>query len=324
MGTLKVASLFCGCGGLDLGLSGGFKYLGEEYEKHPVEIIYAVDFDPYPCSIYNKNFEHKCCTADIAKVKSEDIPPHHILIGGFPCQSFSIVAQNPPRLGYKDEKGQLFFEMARILKDRKPEIFIAENVKGILSANKGQAFPLILESFRNAGYFVTYGLLNASDFGVPQKRERVFIVGMRDKRIFDNFNFPKPTTPEDKIPLSKVVLPESDVNEKYFFSNKAVEGMMKVKEKMNKGRVQNLTSPCNTISAHLSKASLNSVDPVLCINNRYRRFTPLEAARIQSFPDDFLFTETDTRNYKAIGNAVPPVLMWHLSDAIFNAIKISN
>jgi len=324
MGPLKVASLFCGCGGLDLGLIGGFKYLDKQYAKHPAEIVYAVDFDPYPCSIYNENFEHKCHTEDITKVNSSDIPPHHILIGGFPCQSFSVVAQNPPRLGYKDIKGQLFFEMVRILKERKPAMFIAENVKGILSANQGQAFPLILESFRNAGYHVTYALLNSSDFGIPQKRERVFIVGIRDKKTFENFKFPTPLTPKEKIPLSRVVLNEHDVCEKYYFSDKAIEGMLKAKDKMNKGRAQKLDAPCNTISAHLSKASLNSVDPVLYINNKYRRFTPLEAARIQSFPDNFIFSGSDTRNYRAIGNAVPPVLIWHVSDALFKAVKSFN
>ncbi len=321
MGTLKVASLFCGCGGLDLGLLGGFDYLGKKYSRHPAEVVYAVDFDPYACAMYNHNFEHKCHTGDITKVATEDIPPHHILLGGFPCQSFSVVAQNPPRLGYKDSKGQLFFEMVRILKERKPSVFIAENVKGILSANKGQAFPLILESFKQAGYNVTFKLLNSSDYGVPQKRERVFIVGIRDKKVFENFHFPEPTTSTEKVPLSSVVLPESEIEDKYYFSDKAVQGMLKSKHKMNKGRDQDLAGPCNTISAHLAKASLNSVDPVLLIDGKYRRFTPLEAARIQSFPENFEFPGSDARKFRAIGNAVPPVLMWHVADALFKTLK---
>lgn len=318
---LKVTSLFCGCGGLDLGLLGGFEYLGKKYSKHPAEMVYAVDFDPYACAIYNHNFKHKCHTEDITKVPTSDIPAHHILIGGFPCQSFSVVAQNPPRLGYKDSNGQLFFEMVRILKERKPAVFIAENVKGILSANKKQAFPLILESFKQAGYYVTYKLLNSSDYGIPQKRERVFIVGFRDKKIFENFQFPEPTTNEIKIPLSKVVQSDSDVDDKYYFSEKAVQGMLKSRHKMNKGRAQDLNRPCNTISAHLSKASLNSVDPVLLVKGKYRRFTPLEAARIQSFPENFEFPGSDTRKFRAIGNAVPPVLMWHVADSLFKTLK---
>jgi len=321
MERLKIVSLFAGSGGMDLGMLGDFEFLGRRYSRNPVEIVYALDNDQYACDIFNVNFETTCANRDIRRTASFEIPPHHILIGGFPCQSFSIVAQNPPRLGYKDENGRLFFEMCRIMEDRKPMCFVAENVKGILSANKGKAFPLILEAFRNASYHVTHALLEASDYGVPQKRERVFIVGFRDAEILKNFEFPKPTTKSNKVSLSEVVDPEGSVDPKYFFSDKAVAGMERVKEKMNKGRVQSLEEPCNTISAHLAKVSLNSVDPVLKINGKYRRFTPREAARIQSFPEGFVLTGSDIRQYRAIGNAVPPVLMWHVAKAAIRAIR---
>lgn len=321
MGKLKVASLFSGCGGMDLGMMGGFEYLGRKYRGLPVEIIFAVDNDKYACDIFNENFDIKCLNKDIHGLDPEEVPSHHILTGGFPCTSFSIIKQNPQRLGFKDEKGRLFLEMNRILKEKKPVCFIAENVKGILSANKGKAFPLILETFKNAGYYVNYKILNAADYGVPQKRERIFIVGFRDKKISKKFYFPKPITVKKRIPLSSVISPEEKIPDMYFFSEKAVNGMVRAKEKMNKGRVQKINEPCNTIGAHLSKVSLNGTDPVLKINERYRRFTPREAAKIQSFPDTFVLAGSELRQYRAIGNAVPPVLMWHVTNEVVKAIQ---
>ena len=155
---------------MDLGVIGGFTFLGKDYKENPFEIVYSVDFDEYCTKIYNENFEHKCLVKDVRDIKIEKLPQFDMLIGGFPCQSFSISAQTPPRLGYKDERGMLFFEMVKILKERKPRFFIAENVKGILSANKGKAFPMIIGEFKEAGYHVMYKLLNASDYGVPQSR----------------------------------------------------------------------------------------------------------------------------------------------------------
>ena len=127
---------------------------------------------------------------DIREVKTEELPKFDILTGGFPCQSFSIVAQNPKRLGIKDEKGMLFFEMCRILRERKPKCFIAENVKGLLTANKREAFPLIIKEFEDSGYDVKYQVVHAVEFGVPQKRERVIIVGFR-KDLNVEFDFPE-------------------------------------------------------------------------------------------------------------------------------------
>lgn len=318
----KIASLFSGCGGMDLGCVGDFEFLGKKYKKLPTKLVYAMDFDGPICNLYNSNFDHVCNVQDINTLKSEEVPDHDILTGGFPCQSFSVVAQNPKRLGYKDStKGKLFFEMCRVLKDKQPKVFVAENVKGLLSANKGEAFPLVLQEFENAGYHVTYKVLNASEYGVPQKRERVFIVGFKDKECFDRFHFPKPTTKGHEIPISSIL--ESNVDEKYFFSQKAVDGMLKSKNSkiMNKGRAQDINSPCNTVGAHLAKVSLNSTDPVLIDNGRYRMFTPREVARIQSFPDSFELTGSRTTNYKALGNAVAPVMMWKVTQEIIKALS---
>ena len=315
MEKLRVASLFCGCGGTDVGLFGDFDFLGKHYNSNGMQIVYANDIDDNACNIFKKNFGIIPDNRDIREVKSDDIPEFDILTGGFPCQSFSIVAQNPKRLGVKDERGKLFFEMCRILKEKQPKCFIAENVKGILTANKKSAFPLILKEFEDSGYDVQYRILNSANYGVPQKRERVIIVGFRsDLNI--KFDFPENIiNDESKFePLEKVV--EKSVDEKYFFSQRAVEGMLRRRESMNKGRAQDLSKPCNTVGAHLAKVSLNSTDPVLKEGEKYRRFTPREVARIQSFPENFELVGSEAAQYRALGNAIPPVLFWYVANAV--------
>lgn len=315
MDKLKVASLFCGCGGTDIGILGGFDFLGKHYASNNTEIVYANDIEKSACDIFEANFGLKPDNRDIRSVKSDEIPEFDILTGGFPCQSFSIVAQNPKRLGIKDDKGKLFFEMCRILRDRQPRCFIAENVKGILTANKHEAFPLIIKEFEESGYDVKYTILRAVEFGVPQKRERVIIVGFR-KDLKGQFSFPEAvlSSEDEYIPLSKCI--DHDVPEKYFFSEKAVEGMMRNRASMNKGRAQDTTKPCNTVGAHLAKVSLNSTDPVLFEDGRYRRFTPREVARIQSFPESFILYGSDGDQYRALGNAIPPVMFWYVANAV--------
>ena len=147
MEKLKVASLFCGCGGTDVGLLGNFEFLGKEYASNELEIVYANDIDDNACDIFKENFGIEPDNRDIREVETKEIPEFDILTGGFPCQSFSIIAQNPKRLGVKDERGKLFFEMCRILREKKPKCFIAENVKGMLTANQKSAFPIIIEEF---------------------------------------------------------------------------------------------------------------------------------------------------------------------------------
>jgi len=319
---LRVVSLFSGIGGMDLGIQGGFKYLGKRYSSNPVQLVMSTDFDIKAANIFNANFEHTCLVADITKLGSEDFPDHDVLLGGFPCQSFSVAATNPPRLGYKDLRGQLFFEMVRILREKKPRVFIAENVKGLLSANSGAAFPLILQEFEAAGYHVTWKILNSAHYGVPQKRERVFMVGFRSESALRKFEFPRISSP---VPVQLGGVLESDVDEKYFFSERAVAGMKSSKNShiMNKGRAQRLDGPCNTVGAHLAKVSLNSTDPVLLINGRYRMFTPREVARIQSFPDDYVLEGAKSALYRGLGNAVAPVVMWHLTKSVIRALEPS-
>ena len=318
---LKVASLFCGCGGTDIGILGGFDYLGKHYDLNNTEIVYANDIENAACNLFENNFNIVTDRRDIREVQSSELPEFDILTGGFPCQSFSIVAQNPKRLGIKDEKGMLFFEMCRILRDRQPKCFIAENVKGILTANKHEAFPLIIKEFEDSGYDVFHTVLKAVEYGVPQKRERVIIVGFR-KDLSISFKFPEsPITDESNYVSLKEAI-DDFVEEKYFFSQKAVDGMMRNRESMNKGRAQDVEQPCNTVGAHLAKVSLNSTDPVLFVDGRYRRFTPREVARIQSFPEEYILSESESAQYRALGNAIPPVMFWYVARAACNELQV--
>lgn len=314
MNKMKIASLFCGCGGTDLGAVGGFDYLNKYYDKLNTEIVYANDIDEKAADIFESNFNLKVDRRDIKIIHEGEIPKHDLLTAGFPCQSFSILAQNPPRLGYKDEKGKLFFEVVRVLKFHKPKFFICENVKGILSANKGKTFPLILSEFVKAGYRVAYKLLNSKYYGIPQKRERVFIVGIR-KDIPFNFYFPAHINDDATIVPIKHIL-ESEIHSKYYFSDKAIQGLIRAnsnsKNLMNKGRVQDINGPSNTVTAHLAKITLNGTDPVLMEKGKYRRYTPREVARIQSFPESFQLVGSETSIYRALGNAIPPVLFWQI------------
>ena len=162
-------------------------------------------------------------------------------------------------------------------------------------------------------------ILNSANYGVPQKRERVIIVGFR-KDLNIDFVFPNQVITDEDLfePLKKVI--ENTVDEKYYFSEKAVEGMMKKREKMNKGRAQDIEKPCNTVGAHLAKVSLNSTDPVLFNGSRYRRFTPREVARIQSFPESFELIGTESAQYRALGNAIPPVMIWYVANKVKNSL----
>lgn len=322
MKKLNVASFFCGCGGSDLGMLGNFSYLDNFYGELPFQINYALDIDKYAVQTYNKNFSHKAICGDVKDINIQDLKDFDILLGGFPCQSFSTV--NPTK-DTNDERANLYKELVKILKMKKPKFFICENVKGLMTLQKGEILKKVITEFESVGYKVTYKLLLGSNFGIPQKRERVFIVGIRndlDKR----FNFPTETHSEfgdlnklHWVALKKAI-PSLEIDDKkYYFSEKAVQGMKNAKNNMKRGLYQDLNGQCLTITSHLSKASLNSRDPVLLVDPKkelYRRFTPREAARIQSFPENFEFPVSDIQAYKQIGNAIPPVLMWHIAKSL--------
>lgn len=312
----KVVSLFSGCGGCDQGIIGGFSFNQRQYDRLPFELVYASDIDQKALNTHKLNFDcGEVVCGNICDIPSDQIPDHDILIGGFPCQSFSTV--NPTKDPF-DDRANLYKQMVRIAKDKQPKVFIAENVKGLMTLHKGQIFKRIREAFEEAGYTLSFKLLNAANYGVPQKRERVILVGFRND-LNVSFEFPEETNVGNWVPLS-VAVPKLAIEEqKYYFSQKAVEGMKNAKPNMKRGLWQNLDEPCLTVTSHLAKVSLNSRDPVLLVDPEtelYRRFTPREAARIQSFPDEFQFAGSESDAYRQIGNAVPPVMFWHVCNKV--------
>ncbi len=312
----KVVSLFSGCGGCDQGIIGDFIFNKIHYERLPFDLIYASDIDQKALNTHKLNFvcDNVVC-GNICDIPSDQIPDHDVLIGGFPCQSFSTV--NPTKDPF-DDRANLYKQMVRIAKDKQPKVIIAENVRGLMTLHKGEIFKKIRKAFEKAGYTLSYKLVNAANYGVPQKRERMIMVGFR-KDLKVKFDFPEEPNSDNWVPLS-VAVPQLAIDEqKYYFSQKAVEGMKNAKPNMKRGLWQNLDEPCLTVTSHLAKVSLNSRDPVLLVDPQkelYRRFTPREAARIQSFPDSFKFAGSETDAYRQIGNAVPPVLFWHIAKQV--------
>lgn len=317
---IKAISLFCGCGGADLGLTGGFTYLDKTYGKTGIDIAHASDVNRKAVETYNLNFEHKAVIVDInhlgfSKGSAE------IVMGGFPCQSFSTV--NPTKSPDAKET-QLFWQLASAIEQVRPPVFIAENVQGFYRLENGKYFKLAIGEFERLGYKVFDALLDASDYGVPQKRKRLVMVGVT-KESGKSFIFPKPTHHEEengkktKVALATVIDSLVPDDPKYYFSERAVAGVKKAKPNMKRALAQDLNSQCLTITSHLAKVSLNSRDPVLLVDRDkelYRRLTPREAARIQSFPDKFVFAGTEADAYRQIGNAVPPVMMWYVAKEI--------
>lgn len=324
---IKVASIFSGCGGSDLGMIGGFSFNGKRYDSLPFEVVFALDNDVKAVATYNENFEHKAVTADIVEYPIKKIPEFDLLLGGFPCQSFSTI--NPTKNPF-DARAKLYKRMARILREKRPKFFIAENVRGLVVLKNGDIFKSVLREFERQGYRIYWQLLNAADYGVPQRRVRVFIIGVRND-LATVYNFPNPVFSEDKsggrkkwVGLGSIIKSLEIAEKKYYFSEKAVQGMKNAKSNMKRGLAQNLNEPCLTVTSHLAKVSLNSRDPVLMVDPKkelYRRFTPREAARIQSFPDSFVFAGSDANAYHQVGNAIPPVVMWHVARALSESLK---
>jgi DNA (cytosine-5)-methyltransferase 1 len=313
---LRIISLFCGCGGADLGISGGFNYLATRYAKNAVEFIHASDIDAKAIATYNNNFDHGAQVADIRDLSFKHLQAD-LVVGGFPCQSFSSV--NPTK-DPTDSRGQLFNEMIRVVRETRPKYVIGENVKGFYRLHKGAYFEDFSRKLRRAGYAVYHQVMNAADFGVPQLRERLIVVGIR-RDISQKFDFPKPiagpkaATGRAYVPLRAIVKSLSGVPDRYYFSKRAVEGVKRAKPNMKRALAQDLDQPCLTVTSHLAKVSLNSRDPVLLVKKAtesYRRFTPGEAAAIQAFPPTFHFVGSEGDAYRQIGNAIPPVLIWHI------------
>ena len=308
----SVLSLFSGCGGLDLGFRGDFSFLGKNYEKHNYDLLFANDIDKNACNTFLKNFNHSIVCEDVRNFigdsqnsSLEKILPKNIdiVLGGFPCQDFSNAGK---RKGFDSERGTLYQSMVEVVKYTKPNLFLAENVKGLLSIDNGKAIETIVSDFRKLGYNVKYNLFMTADFGVPQKRERVVIVGTKEG-VLPEFEFPTPILSSDNwITLEKAIsdlenLDEGEVDNHYWS-----------KARKNKGQGNSVLKkhePGPTMRAeHHGNIEFHW--------NEKRRLSAREAARIQSFPDNFVFLPSTSSAYKQIGNAVPPVFAWHLASSV--------
>lgn len=302
---MKVVSLFSGAGGLDWG-----------FVKAGHEIVWANDNFDDAVKTYRKNIgEHIVC-GDIKNIPSEEIPEHDILIGGFPCQGFSIA--NTKR-GTHDERNELYRELLRILVDKQPKFFVAENVKGILSLMKGKVFEMIVNDFENAGYKVRYKVLNAADYGVPQRRERVVILGVRDDLGYMP-KYPAETHTEypdlftNKKPWVSIGAALADIPEPEEDGHQLLNHTYsKFKLKFNGyigNRAIDPTKPAPTVTA---RGDEKGGVVVLHHPNNHRRMSVRELALTQSFPMDFIFEGRNSSAYRQIGNAVPPKLAFAIA-----------
>ncbi len=285
----NVVSLFSGCGGLDL----GFKQAG-------FNIIWSNDFDKYAVESYKHNIDKDIILADINNIKPSDIPKHDVLIGGFPCQPFSMMGQE---LGFSDQRGTLFFRIIDILKyhlenNNSPKIIILENVKNLQTHDKGRTFKVIKEELENLGYNINVTTLNSADYGVPQTRNRTYIVGIKD--INGKFSFP----PKQPLKLTLQDLLETNVDEKYFLSEKILKTVMATGTKTYYAKPEIDLKIARPLCATMAKMHRASQDNYVTDNGRVRRLTPRECARLQGFPDNYEIIVSDSQAYKQFGNAV--------------------
>jgi DNA (cytosine-5)-methyltransferase 1 len=314
---MRVISLFCGAGGMDLG-----------FIKAGHEIVWANDFDKDSCDTYHNYFEHKPICKPIEEIKSEDIPDGDIVIGGFPCQGFSVANKYRHE---KDERNKLYLELLRVIHDKKPKYFVAENVPGITSLGgyetkedkekrMGRVFKKILQELSEAGdgYDVEFKILTASDFGVPQNRRRTIILGTR-KDVDKKLKHPNPTTLKDKKTIKHAIgdLPEPN---KFDLKNPIKKENNHYNHYGNKHKVKingymgNRKLSWDKPSPTVTGRGGGTGGPVIMVHpNLQRRMTVREYARIQEFPDDFVFLGSISSQFRQIGNAVPWRLAFHIA-----------
>lgn len=296
----KVASLFAGIGGLDL----GFEYAG-------FNIVWANDFDKWACQTYRANVNDKIVEGDITQLKST-IPDHDVLIGGFPCQPFSTLGKLK---GFEDEnRGNMFFEIMDIVKKHDTKVIVLENVKNLTTHDHGNTFSTIKRLLDEAGYNVNYKVLNSQDYGVPQRRNRVFIVAF-NRKYFKSGSFEYPEKEELKVTTQDLL--NENVEEKYFLTERISHTILGegTKGYIVKPTIDLPISKTLTATMHkMHRASQdnyvtdqvnferNVVDKVRRIN--IRKLTPDECRKLQGFPSDWKQVVADIHAYKQFGNAV--------------------
>lgn len=287
--NIKYIDLFCGIGGFRQAMEEACRENGID-----ARCVFSSDIDPFCRKSYEANFGEKPA-GDITQIDEADIPGHDILFAGFPCQPFSIIGQME---GFNDIRGTLFFDIARILKEKQPQAFILENVKQLAGHDKGRTLKVILKTLKELGYHVQYSVLNALDYGLPQKRERIVIVGHR--RPID-FSFPAPTLPFK--PLEEIL--EQNPDKKHFVSehilNKrkakhASDYPLAIWHENKSGNVTSYPYSC----ALRANSSYN----YLLVNGE-RRLTPREMFRLQGFPDSYKIVVSGRQASRQAGNAVP-------------------
>lgn len=304
---MKTISLFCGAGGLDL----GFKNVG-------FDIIWANDFDKFAVESYKKNIGEHVVLGDITEIDLNSIPLTEAIIGGFPCQPFSIMGSE---LGFEDTRGTLFFRILEIIRNQKqrgnlPEVIVLENVKRLLTHDKGNTFKIIKKSLEGLGYNIFYKVLNSADYGIPQIRNRIFIVCFLDKEI--NFEFPK----EVKLDKTMQDLLEKNVDEKYFLSEKIIPTILSSGTKNYKAKTEIDLKIARPLCSTMHKMHRASQDNYITDNGRIRRLTPREAARLQGFPENFEIIVSDTQAYRQFGNAVTVTVAEKVALSIKEAIDV--
>ena len=300
-----VVSLFSGCGGMDLGFLGGFQFGGKRYSRLPFEIVWANDIDGLACDTYSKNLgrEHlqRGGVADVMHTLPDSAD---VVIGGFPCQDVSINGQRSLDGG---ERTILYERMIDVIRRCRPKVFVAENVKGLLMSHGKPFFDQMLADFALPGYQVDHKLYLAADYGVPQMRERVFIVGVKGRSEFIH-----PNALDRRMTARKAL---GDLEEAAADKAKAHIWSKAQRSPEQGDRRLKADKPATTIRAehHGNVQWHYKLD---------RRISLREAARLQSFPDEFEFVCAMRATERQIGNAVPPVLAWHIAKAVGEYIDL--
>lgn len=325
---MKLISLFSGAGGLDLG-----------FEKAGFDIVVANEFDKTIWETYEKNHKGKLLKKSIKELSPEELP-HNItgIIGGPPCQSWSLGGTSK---GIKDPRGKLFFQYIRIIKEKKPLFFLAENVKGMLSKKHKEAVNQILKKFSEIGYNVKIYSTNASNYEIAQDRERIFYIGFR-KDLNVSFNFPMEKS--EKVNLKDKIYDLKDKSVQPLEKNKHNPNCIVANHEyfidnfspifMSRNRVRNWNERAFTVQASGRQCQLHPQAPkmqkiekdkfkfVVGKESQYRRLTIRECARLQEFPDDFIFYYKDLNvGYKMVGNAVPVKLAYEIALEIKKALE---
>lgn len=286
---IKVIDLFAGIG--------GFRIAAEQAAKKynsKIECVFSSEIDKYAQEAYLANFNHKP-NGDITKIEAEDIPDHDLLLAGFPCQPFSIIGS---KKGFEDTRGTLFFDIARILEAKRPKAFVLENVKLLVSHDKGRTMAKIEEVLRDLGYIFDKKVLNALDFGLPQKRERVFIVGYHR-----DIDYHYPTSGDKTISLEDIL--ETKVDAKHYASEYIVQKRKKMHTPEQTPSIWHENKAGNICSYPYSCALRAGGSYNYLLVNGERRLTPREMLRLQGFPESFKIAVSDSQTRKQAGNSLP-------------------